>query len=314
MYQAYSDEALVKRLTAEQYQTFVAMPFSDHGFYRSKEVRELITSSLTAIDSIPGRSADNPSLAKPTRIDDTGDFAYTITDSIVEMILSTNFFIADVTGNNAGVLLELGIALAARKGSESILVLTQGEFDELHFDIRNLKVVQYTETNLKEKLQAAMNVMIQREDENRRKLLVSIKKNLPANCIICLAAYCALHEHEDHSKQQQSLFFENSDFCPLDKRELPPLAKIEKERDRFPNDDNARLYFDLACDTLVRHHLLVCAHTTNLLEDSETLTFGYHATELGWLVMRETNKNIYEKGYDNWSKHTKPALKDKGIL
>ena len=66
--------------------------------------------------------------------------AAVITEEIILRILESHIFMADVTFENAGVLLETGIALGT-KPNRQIILITQGSHGDLHFDLRNNHVI-----------------------------------------------------------------------------------------------------------------------------------------------------------------------------
>ncbi|MBU2625649.1 MAG: hypothetical protein KKG33_08815 [candidate division Zixibacteria bacterium] len=224
VYASYFDEALVKRITSEKYQTFVAMPFKDQGYYRSETVLKIIESAFEELNSTASDWKPDKLFDKPKPVNKIGDYAIRITDEIVERILDSNFIIADISGNNPNVLLELGIALASRRDAQSILVITQDSIDNLSFDIKDVKVLQYAEDSLKRRLQECIRQMEPYEMRLQDQLVNSIRRCLPANAIMCLGDYRALYKHENYAIASKPLYFEISSFCPPEKREnLPRL-------------------------------------------------------------------------------------------
>jgi hypothetical protein len=141
-YRIYRDEwarALAAQTTATRYKTFVAMPFQERFSYRSREI--LCTVIGAAVDEA-NRRAERPRMfARPERIDMPMGAAV-ITEEIVLRILESHFFLADVTFENSGVLLEIGIALGT-KPNRQIIIITQGLHGDLHFDLRNNNVISY---------------------------------------------------------------------------------------------------------------------------------------------------------------------------
>ena len=64
-----------------------------------------------------------------------------ILQDIVRDIEHSGLIVADLTGNNPNVLFELAIAYSLDK---AVVLLTQGSFDDLPFDLRHYRVVQYS--------------------------------------------------------------------------------------------------------------------------------------------------------------------------
>jgi hypothetical protein len=78
-----------------------------------------------------------------------------ITDDIVEAILNSHFFLADLTLANQGVLVELGVALAL-KSARRIVLIAQGNLSDLHFDIRDNRVIQYDQPDAAQNIARAL--------------------------------------------------------------------------------------------------------------------------------------------------------------
>ena len=135
------DDALAKQFEATEYKTFVAMPFADTFSYRSEEIyRGVIQAAANRATRKRGDSLKP--FAAPRRADDLGGGAVVITEEIVMHILESHIYLADLTLANHGVLLETGIAMGY-KPNEQIILITQGQLSDLHFDLRNNRVMSY---------------------------------------------------------------------------------------------------------------------------------------------------------------------------
>ena len=89
-----------------------------------------------------------------------------ITDDIVTMIRRSSAVLADVTGNNPNVMLELGYSLALRK---VCVIITQSE-DYLFFDIKDIRAVIYEPTwRGIESLHSELLVFLQGTTPDRRR-------------------------------------------------------------------------------------------------------------------------------------------------
>ena len=84
------------------------MPFRDQFSYRSDRVFADVIEAAVAETRAAGLTRQ---FAKPIRADKLTPNASEITDDIVEAILNSHFFLADLTLANQGVLVELGVAL-----------------------------------------------------------------------------------------------------------------------------------------------------------------------------------------------------------
>src|SRR4051794_30740791 len=112
IYRQHRHDALASQVTAEEYATFVAMPFGDRFSYRSRDVFENVICAAT-IRANERKEAAKP-FARPVRVDDRPGVAGVITEDIIVDILESHFFVADLTFTNTGVLLEAGAALGLK--------------------------------------------------------------------------------------------------------------------------------------------------------------------------------------------------------
>jgi len=152
--------------------------------------------------------------AEPQRADQIGDYAHSITDSIVESILHSHFFIADLTNNNPGVLLELGLALAFKR-HDSILVINHDDYSKIHFDIKSLNIKKYeTLEGLKNYLQKVLPRLAEDEEDAEERYFSQIRKKLQVDSIVCMVDYAKLYRFADSKscKDQPPLIYENSSF------------------------------------------------------------------------------------------------------
>ena len=139
LWRELANDALAHQVVADEYGLFVAMPFRDQFSYRADEVfRDVVAAAVEAANanSLPRR------FAEPSRVDKMAPNASEITEAIAEGILFSHFFLADLTMANQGVLVELGIALAV-KPSRQVILIAQGDLKDLHFDIKDNRVIVY---------------------------------------------------------------------------------------------------------------------------------------------------------------------------
>ena len=84
-------------------------------------------------------------------------------DKIKRQILASDFLIAEITGKNANVFYEVGIAHANKK---PIIFLTQDKPENVPVDIRQFEVIQYSladEINLLKKIDSAVQNIFRTE-------------------------------------------------------------------------------------------------------------------------------------------------------
>lgn len=129
-YSIYPKQFRNSRIPIEKNRCFVLMPFNS----RFDEIYGQIKKRLLDSDYTCNR-ADELFGSVP------------IMGNILEEILRAHFVIADLTGQNANVFYELGIAHSF-KDAQNIVLISQGVSD-IPFDIRHLSTIIYDETNIK---------------------------------------------------------------------------------------------------------------------------------------------------------------------
>ena len=146
IYQLQRDDAFAAQFSATEYQTFVAMPFNNRGGYPARQIRKLLAKVHARANSLLSAGSKRQ-FAALRRVDEVTSGTVTITDKIINEVLSCHFFWGDLTGCNFGVVLETGLALAL-KPNERVLLFTQDGTHSLHFDLAVTRIVTYTETGL----------------------------------------------------------------------------------------------------------------------------------------------------------------------
>lgn len=144
LWKEHSPAAFARQIEAAAYQTFVAMPFRDRYSYRSREVFEqVVCRAAEQANARPQAGGLAKSFAPPVRADTAAAPATEITDDIVRHILECHVFLADLTLENPGVLVELGVAMAL-KPLPQIVLINQGGGEQVHFDLQGHRVIDYS--------------------------------------------------------------------------------------------------------------------------------------------------------------------------
>lgn len=184
-------QALARQAAAARYATFVAMPFREHFSYRS---REIFSKVIGGAVSEANRLAETKRFfAEPERVDIPMGAAV-ITEEIVSKILESHLFIADVTFENPGVLLETGIALAT-KPNRQIILLTQGSHADLHFDLRNNNVLCYSPDAGVERIAQELIAGARFFEEQINHYILRVKERLSPEALIALKFYAERQRH-----------------------------------------------------------------------------------------------------------------------
>jgi len=205
--------------------------------------------------------------------------AAVITEEIVLGILNSHFFIADVTFQNPGVLLEAGIALAIKPGRQIILI-TQGSPSELHFDLRGNNVISYSPTGSVVKIAEALIAAARHFEEQLDHYAASVVKQLSPEAIALLKWYGTIQ------LQHPGLSLHSGNMGPwlAGKSALQPFEAAAREL-----REKDLLWTDYRPDATPTGDL-----------------HGTHAPELGWVVigklwpsLRRASDTALKEGSDN---------------
>jgi hypothetical protein len=257
IYTQYRDDALATLTTATEYSTFVAMPFGNRFSYRSGEIYEQIIKAAANhadhLNETPRR------FAEPKRADSSPGTARVITESILTDILYSHLFMADLTFENEGVLIETGIAMGL-KPNPQIILITQGDFSELHFDIRNIHVISYNEVDAVPKIAQAMIAAAKSFEADADRTIDSITRTLTPDAVIVLNRYGTFQK----VNSAQSLW----------------LGVAEEI---FPGHRRAEERFEGATRELFSKRLAYTEYKAKAIPAGDA--FGMHATDIGWVVI-----------------------------
>ncbi len=262
IYQQYRDDALALQITAKVYSTFVAMPFEERFSYPSREIFNKVICGAAKEANCLIRNGRK--FAEPMRADDEPGTAGVITEEIVTRILESHVFLADLTFQNPGVLLEAGIALGL-KPNKQIILITQDPLNNLHFDIRNNRVLRYTQPGGIDRIAGALKAGVMAFETDREKYIDLIVKTLSSDAIRCLHFYGELcHKKPD---KKPSLHY-----------------GVVNESLKFSRGD-----FIMAVRELLERRLIWSDFKAN------TGRYGMHATALGWAVIEDRWPNLCRK-------------------
>jgi hypothetical protein len=264
IYQRQRDDAFAEQFTSQEYDTFVAMPFSNRGGYPSKRIRDLLDSVNDLLNGVPDPASLRP-FAKLTRVDDGLAGAITITDEIIRRILRCHFVIADLTGCNFGVVLETGLALALKPNARVIL-LTQDDTHSLHFDLKVTNIRRYTEEDLVPTLVEQLAVAaraFEKEADNYIRLLSS---QLTPDAIIFMNAYGRLWKERPDPADKPSIWEDTA----------------ARMYERF-RGETGKIAFHNAARELAERRLMWTDYRPNAGDGRDS--YGIHATEFGWRVI-----------------------------
>ena len=270
IYQLQRDDAFAAQFQATEYQTFVAMPFSNRGGYPERRIHDLVKRVHEEANKlIPGNSKRH--FAQLRRVDEITSGTVTITDEIIRQILSCHFFWGDLTGCNFGVVLETGLALAL-KPNERVLLYTQEDTHSLHFDLAVTRITPYQESDLVGNLAQDLVQAAQCFESEADRYIRLVSSQLTADAIYVLNIYGRLWKERSDSSQTPSLFHR--------------IAK--KYMDHFAGT-SGRILFNDAVRELSAKRLMWTDYQTNTSPGYDS--YGLHATKLGWHVIEHLWKH-----------------------
>ncbi|MBW7894876.1 MAG: hypothetical protein H3C27_07140 [Opitutaceae bacterium] len=267
IYQLQRDEAFASQFAAAEYQTFVAMPFSNRGGYPEPRIKQMLLQQVhTRANELLQPQAGKRSFAPLKRVDGGGPGgSVVITDQIVTDILCSHFVVGDLTGCNFGVVLEAGVALALKPNGR-VLLFTQDDTASLHFDLKVTNINRYKEDNLVENVaKALVSAAITFEQEADRYIRL-ISSQLTPDAIALLNIYGRLWKDWQKGSHQPSLYVEKT------------AGYVEEF-----TGDSGRISFHQALRELLARRLFWNHYEPNTGIGVDS--YGLHATKLGWRVI-----------------------------
>jgi hypothetical protein len=279
IYREHRDDALASQVTAAEYKTFVAMPFSDRFSYRPKDVFKTVICAA-AKQATQRNEAERP-FAQPRRVDDRAPVASPITEDIVVDVLESHFFVADLTFANAGVLLETGIALGLKPTSQIILLL-QGDPRDLHFDIKDNRVITYGPPKRAgvERIATALIEAARAFEQDRRRYVEFVTEGLSPDAIHCLRIYAYLCKTQPGKRPSLHRGLASKSAQDAMSYRLFP----DTVHSAYPvGTDFTLVLLTDALRELVSKRLLRTEYQVGALPEGDA--FGGHTTPLGWAVI-----------------------------
>lgn len=258
-YRIYRDEAadaLRRQATATHYGSFVAMPFLESDDYRSRRVFETV---IAAAVEEANRLGGLPRSFAPARRVDEPKGAVVITEEIVLGILESHIFIADLTLQNPGVVLETGIALGT-KPNRQVVLISQHSPTELHFDLRANHVITYGASGAISEIAVAICSAARHFEEQVKRFLLDVQKRLSPESLAALAWYASI--------QQKNLHYS---------------LHTGSRGPNFDDSDGPRR-FDAATSELRARDLIWTDYAVGAGPHGND-AFGMHATDFGWMII-----------------------------
>jgi hypothetical protein len=277
IYTNFRDEALAEMFSSEKYTTFVAMPFRERFSYHPSFILEHVI-QRAAHEANNNRSQHLKEFQPSQTVLGQPPTANVITEDIVKSILFSHFFVADLTGGNGGVLIETGIAMSFKSNTQIILV-TQDPLDELHFDIRNNRVISYNPDGKLDEIKDAFLAAARFFEIDRARYVTQVSRSLSTDAIRTLHCYANWYQNKETAKGQPGLWYP----------------------DRMPSffqeayGEQALNMFQLTLGELYQRRMIWTDYSTRKDEKGEHHAWAVHVTKLGWLLIKNLWTHYTEK-------------------
>jgi len=268
IYSNFRDEALAYMFSADKYSIFVAMPFRGRFSYDPDVILKRVIQKA-AVKANKERDDQLKEFQMPETVAGVPPTANVITEDIVKSILFSHFFLADLTGGNAGVLIETGIAMSFKPNTQIILI-TQDPLEHLHFDIRNNRVISYNPDGNVDKIKEAFLGAARSFENDRSRYVTQVSRGLSADAIQTLHCYAAWYQDKDSAKGQPGLWYPDR---------MPPAFNRYGEQ--------ALNMFQLTLLELYQKRMIWTDYSSSTDEKGDLLHhWAVHCTKLGWLLIK----------------------------
>ncbi len=268
IYTNFRDEALATMFSSDKYSTFVAMPFRERFSYHPDIILEKVVQKAS-VKANEIRGDQLKEFLVPQTVAEKPPIANVITEDIVKSILFSHFFIADLTGANGGVLIETGIAMSFKSNTQIILI-TQDPLDQLHFDIRNNRVISYNPDGKTNEIKDAFLAAAQSFENDRARYVTQVSRSLSTDAIRTLHCYASWYQNKDSAKGQPGLWYPHR---------MPGFFKEGY-------GDQALNMFQLTLLELYQKRMLWTDYSTKKDDTGEHHSWAVHVTKLGWLLIK----------------------------
>jgi hypothetical protein len=263
IYTNFRDEALADMFSSDQYRTFVAMPFRERFSYHPDIILERVIHKAAA-EANENRGDQLKEFLMPQTVAGEPPIANVITEDIVKSILFSHFFIGDLTGGNGGVLIETGIAMSFKSNTQIILI-TQDPLDQLHFDIRNNRVISYNPDGKTDEIKDAFLAAARSFENDRERYVTQVSRSLSIDATQTLHCYATWYQSKGSAKEQPGLWYPD---------------RMPRFFDRY--GEHALTMFQLTLLELYQKRMIWTDHSIK----KDKHFSAVHASKLGWLLIK----------------------------
>jgi hypothetical protein len=268
IYSNFRDEALARLFSADRYTCFAAMPFRGRFSYNPDTVLSNVIQRSAALAN-EERTGNLKIFCPPETTQKGPPTANVITEEIVKAILFSTFFIGDLTGGNPGVLIETGIAMSF-KPTTQIILITQDPLDQLHFDIRNNRIVLYGPDGNIETIKQAFLAAGRSFENDRSRYVTQVSRGLSADAIQTLHCYAAWYQDERSARGQPGLWYPDR---------MPPAFNRYNEQ--------ALNLFQLTLLELYQKRMIWTDYSSPQNDQGNFMhSWAVHCTKIGWLLIK----------------------------
>ncbi|MFO0861036.1 MAG: hypothetical protein U0570_10795 [Phycisphaerales bacterium] len=286
VYSRYRDDAFASQLTSASYTVFVAMPFRDRYSYRASDIYTEVIQPAAAYANQLLASGHTPTFTRrfavPRRIDDQPQTGRDIGGEIAKAIMMAHMIVADLTFANDGVMLEVGAALAL-KPTTHVILITQGDPAELHFNIKGNAVLPYTPSTGTERIAQALVAAAGDFETRRGEYLTHLSRELPRDSIWLMNWYGRLKCGKLFGRRvnsAESSFYEGTGWQAFLESVMPEGKNPASER------LESSVRFQLALRELLKRRLLWTDYRAQTPQPGLE-TCEYRGTRLGWMFIEQ---------------------------
>jgi len=141
LFKDYQQDSIVKLVEANAIETFVAMPFDENKEKVFQQVIEPAYKKACELMKDDRSMTRSLSVPKVVHVEGCGD----IQANMLKQIMDKHIFLADITGHNANVFFELGLAMILKPNNQIIIIRNEPVNKKcgLPFDINTNNVIGY---------------------------------------------------------------------------------------------------------------------------------------------------------------------------
>jgi len=154
------------------------------------------------------------------------------------------------------------------KSNTQIILITQDPLDQLHFDIRNNRVISYNPDGRTDEIRSAFLAAAQFFENDRARYVTQVSRSLSTDAIRTLHCYADWYQNKESAKRQPGLWYPHR------------MPRFFKEA----YGEQALNMFQLTLLELYQKRMIWTDYSTK--KDDKGEHWAVHVTKLGWLLIK----------------------------